>query len=181
MILKLEDVYYHIRQPRKYKDFWELNQEFSYIEPFAKFKKRKNSAKIMMAIYMIYDPKSQLTNSGESTDKIRKDITKNFLEDDKFNWSLHKDVVLAYQHYTRTKVEKEFDDWWKQLEERKEFVKELDWEDDPDLKEKLLLQTDQHFEKFNNIVSIMKEERQEKLMYGDYTPSLLELWFLESV
>lgn len=178
--MKLDEIYYHIRQPKEYKNFWKLNQEFSYIQPFASFSKKKNSAKIMYAIYMIYDPKSQVVNSGVSVEEIKKDISEQFLGDKNFPWSEYKDIVVAYKHYSKTKIEKELDDWWLALQDRKHFVtEEVDWEDEPELKESLLLATDKHFEKFNKIRDSLKEERTDKLMHGDYTVSELELWSLE--
>jgi hypothetical protein len=177
--MELDDIYYHIRQPKRWEDFWELNQEFSYIEPFATFHDEKDSAKIMMAIYMIYDPKSQLANSGESIERVKKDINKNFLGNASFDWKPYRNIVLAYNKYCKTKIEKELDDWWKQLQERKEYMDEdLEWEDNPDLKEKMLKDNDIHFDKFNRIKQSLKEERTENLMHGDYTPSLLEVWAL---
>lgn len=172
--MKLSNIYYHIRHPKNYKDFWILNQEFGYLEPFATFKKKKESAKIMMAIYMIYDPKSQLTNSGESIEKIKKDVSTNFLGKEKFDWTPYLSIVAAYKKYTKTKIEKTLDEWWNQLKEREEFLNELEWEDQAQLKEGMLLKTDEHFMKYHNILSLLKEERQETLMHGGYTLSWIE-------
>jgi hypothetical protein len=177
--LKLSDIYCHVRQPRYPKNFWKLNQELSNIEPFSTFKKTRDSASIMLAIFMVYDPKSQLVNSGLSLEDMKKDIAVNFLEKPKFVWSDYSEIINAYNDISKTKIEKELDSWYEQLQERKEYLDTLDWNEDPDLKEGMLLDTDKHFEKYQNIVSALKEERQERLMKGGYLPSLLELWALE--
>lgn len=174
--VSIEDIYYHIRFPKDYKEFWNINQEFSYTEPFATFKKKRGSAKIMNAIVMVYDPKSQLANSGESEQKIKKDIAKNFLENEEFNWSEYSEIITAYKKYSKTKIEKALDDWWRDLEERRDFLQDMEFDEDPKLKDDLLLNTDKHFEKYYNIQSKLKEERGERLMRGNYTPSELEIW-----
>lgn len=178
--MTIEDVYYHVKLPNNIKDFWELNQELSFINPFMAFKKKKNSAKIMMAIYMIYDPKSQLNNSGIDQAQIKKEVSANFLGDEKFDWSEHREIINAYKIVAKTKLEKQLDNWWLQLRERDEYLNnDLEWgEGEDDTKERMLLGTDKHYEKYNQIASSLKEERQEKLMYGDYTPSMLENWSL---
>lgn len=176
--MELEDVYYHVRFPAKPKDFWELNQEMSYVTPFADFKKTKNSAKIMCAIYMIYDPKSQLNNSGLSQVEVKEDISVNFLGSKDFDWSKVSNIVRSYQQYCKTRIEKELDKWYLAIKERMQTADDLDWEDDFDIKEKIVSTHKKYIEDYNEVLASLKEERQEKLMYGDYTPSLLESWHL---
>lgn len=173
--MKLQDIYYHIRQPENYEDFWKINQEFSYIDPFHKFSKKKGSAKIMTAIYYIYDPKSQLENSGMAVEEVKADISKNFLGKEDFDWEKHREVIVAYQHYSKTKIEKALDSWWNDLEEREDYLKNrLTYEDDPDLRERMLLKTDEHFNKYKNIKESLKQERQEDFMKGKYSVSWIE-------
>jgi len=176
---KLEEVYYHVRQPKEVKNFWKLNQELSYIDPFAAFSKKKDSAKIMMAIYMIYDPKSQLINSGLSVEEVKKDISTNFLKDLKFDWSKYRDITVAYQNLCRTKIEKELDSYYLMIQERRKVADDLDWADDFQKKEEIVSTHDKYVEKYTQLVEALKQERAEKLMHGDYTPSLLEIWTLD--
>lgn len=177
----VDEIYYHIRIPKDEKDFWNLNFELSHIDPFTEFSKKKISNKVMMAIYMIYDPKSQIVNSGLDERQVKKDISKNYLGDEKFDWTPFRDIVIAYKQVSKTKIEKELGGWWLQLQERDEYLNhELEWGDGQDeLKEKMLLKTEEHYQKYRSIVASLKEERQDRLMYGDYTPSELEMWALD--
>jgi len=181
MSKSIEEIYYHCRLASDPEKFWELNIEMSYLDPFAQFKEEENSAAIMTAIYMIYDPKSQLVNSGESESKIKKDVAKNFLGDENFNWKPYMKYVRSYKIFCKTKIEKALDDWWRQLQERNIFLEEeMEWdEENARDKDALLLKTKEHFQNYNEIKSLLKEERQEKLMYGDYTVSELESWAID--
>lgn len=173
----IEDIYCFCRRPADPKDFWKLNEEMSFLPEFADFKKKKNSAKIMTAIYMIYDPKSQLNNGGVEERDSKKAISKNFLGDENFPWQDYGTIIRAYQKYSKTKIEKALDNWWQQLQERNEFLsEEMEWDEDPAAKDKMLLATDQHFEKFNTIKKTLADERFEALSYGNYTKSELEAW-----
>ena len=178
--MKLEDVYYHIRQPKNYEDFWELNQEFSYVEPFSSFKKEKDSAKIMMAIYMVYDPKSQLVNSGESEVKIKEDIKNNFIKNPEFEWKDYRELVVAYKSYSKSKIEKELEQYYLDIIERREYAKDLDIEDDYERKNDIIKTHKSYLKDYFDCADRLKEDRQERLFHGNYTPSLLELWILES-
>lgn len=182
MSKNIEEIYYHCRLPKDPKKFWELNMEMGYLDPFAKFKEENDkSAEIMTAIYMIYDPKSLLVNSGESESKIKKDVSKNFLGNESFEWKPFMKYVRSYKIFCKTKIEKALDDWWRQLQERNIFLEEeMEWdEDNARDKDALLLKTKEHFQNYNDIKALLKEERQEKLMYGDYTMSELESWGID--
>ena len=86
-------------------------------------------------------------------------------------------IIRSYKVYCKTKIEKSLDDWWHQLQERDVFLKEdMEWESDPEAKDKMLLKTKEHYLNYHTIVGMLKEERQEMLMHGDYTPSELEIW-----
>lgn len=176
---RLQEVYYHVRQPADYKNFWKLNEELSYITPFAQFKKKKNSAKIMMGIYMAYDPKSQLNNAGLSLDEIKKDLADNFFKDPGFDWKEYSDLITAYKSIARTKIEKELESYYIIIQERRQVAEDLDWLDDYDKKEQIISKHDKYLDKYNELLDSLKQERVEKLMLGDYTPSLLEMWALE--
>ena len=172
--MNLEDIYCFARKPKNPDDFWELNEELSYIEPFSNFVEEENSAKIMTGIYMLYDPKAAIQNSGQSPDDIKKDIAKNFFGDENFPWRNYAKYIRAYQRFCKTKIEKELDDWFYAIQERKQYMAEFAWDEDPELKEKMLLKNDQHFNKYLEIRSQLQEERVEMLMHGNYTPSMLE-------
>lgn len=172
--MEVNDIYCFARLPAVLEDFWKVNQELTYIEPFSSFVKEKGSALIMSAIYLAYDPKSSAQNSGESVDVIKKDIAKNVLGDPKFSWGKYNKIIDSYRSKCRTRIEKELDDWYLQLQERSEYVNNLSWDENSREKEELLLKNDQHFQKYRSIVSALKEERVENLAHGNYTKSRLE-------
>lgn len=169
----LKDIYCFARLPENPEDFWELNVELAYINPFYEFKKQKDSAKIMTAIWMIYDPKSSLSNSSLGEEKLKEDIAKNFLNQ-KIKWSDYKKYIDAYKDNCRTKIEKELDDLYLMIKERQEMASDLDWESDFEKKDKVILSGNQYYENYFALRAKLKEEREEQLAYGKYTPSRLE-------
>lgn len=173
--IDLDDIYCFARLPKNPYDWWEANPEMGFRSPFAEFKEKgEESALVMSAIYMMYDPKSSARNSGSNEIDIKRDISKNLLDNEDYDWSQHGKLIRAYEKMCKTKIEKELDSWFLQLQERNQYVNDLDWEQNSKEKEELLLKNDAHFEKYRGIVAILKEERQERLAHGDYTKSRLE-------
>ena len=172
--ITLDDVYCFSRLPQNPKDYWDINLELSYIEPFASFVDVEDSAKVMSAIHMLYDPKSIAQNSTVPIEQMKKDISKNVIGDEKFPWKDYGKYIRAFKKYCKTPVEQELSKWFQEMAERTQYMKEFSWEEDPELKEKMLLKNDEHFEKYNRIRATLKEERTEVLMHGNYTPSRLE-------
>ena len=177
--MKLENIYCFARLPRDYENFWKLNTELTHVEPFREFVKTKNSSKVMCAIYMLYDPKSRQENSDIPFNQQKKDVSADLLGSENFDWAPYSKYVRAYQRYCKTKIERELDAWYQDIQERREFTKEVSWDDDPELREKFLGNNKKHFEDYKEIEDRLKEERQDSLMHGDYTPSDLEAAYLE--
>lgn len=178
--MKLEDVYCFARLPRDYKDFWKLNQELTHIDPFRDFVDKDKSSEIMCCIYMLYDPKSKQQNSDIPFEQQKKDVSSDLLGDENFPWAEYNKYIRAYRRCCKTKIEKELDAWYQDIQERREFTKEVSWDDDPELREKFLGNNKKHFEDYKEIEDRLKEERQDFLMHGDYTPTMLEASYLET-
>lgn len=130
----------------------------------------------MCAIYLIYDPKSQIVNSGMDVEDLKRDVAKNLLKDENFDWSDVSDISTAYKSVCKTKLEKELDALYIIIAERRQAAEDLDWVADFDQKDKILSTHDGYIKKYNELVSDLKQERQDKLMHGDYTISELESW-----
>lgn len=175
--MSLDTIYCFARQPENPEDFWKLNAELAYLTPFYEFKKKDNSAIIMTAIWMIYDPKSSLVNSSMPEEKVREDVTKNFLEQrikGKFNWSEYKQIVSAYKVNCKTKLEIELDNLFLMLQERQEAANDLDWVEDFDKKDKIISTQSKYYDDYFSLRRKVKDERTENLAFGRYTPSMLE-------
>ena len=174
--MTIENIYCFARQPENPEDFWKLNTELSYLNPFYEFKKKENSAIIMTAIWMIYDPKSSLVNSSVPEEKVKEEVTKNFLEQKikgKFNWTEHKKIVDAYKVMCKTKLEVELDNMYTILQERQQAASDLDWLSDFDIKDKIISTQSRYYEEYFTLRSRLKEQRQEDLAHGKYTPSMM--------
>ncbi len=169
----IEDIYCFARQPIDPKNFWELNPELKYIAPFNKLSKEKDSGKIMTAIWMLCDPKSSFSNSSIPEELAKEEIAKNFLGT-VIKWSEYREYIDAYKSVCKTKIEKELDALYLIIRERQQTGEDLDWETDFDRKDKIILTQRQYYEKYFSLVAMLKEEREESLAYGKYTPSRME-------
>jgi hypothetical protein len=126
---------------------------------------------------MIYDPKSSLVNSSIPEEKVREEVTKNFLEQKikgKFNWTEYRQIVTAYKVMCKTKLEVELDNMYIMLQERQQAASDLDWTADFDMKDKIVSTQNKYYEEYFTLRRKVKDERTENLAFGKYTPSLLE-------
>lgn len=172
----VDEIYCFARLPKDPKDFWKLNVELAYIEPFYSFSKKEESAVIMTAIWMVFDPKSSLYNSSVPEEKIKEEIAKSFLKDKVkgFKWSDYKNLVEKYKDFCKTKIEKELDNYLLMLQDRQQTGQDLDWAEDFDTKEKIFSTQSKYYNEYLAIRSRLREEREESLAHGKYTPSMIE-------
>jgi len=158
------------------KDFWGQNQQLAIMTPFSEFKKEKNSSKIMMAIYLIHDSKSDFIKAGMTTDEIIKDVNKNYLEDENFPWEKYQKIVDAYKDKCTSRLHKKVMNMLDEIDEIEKSRSELSWDDpnDAELKIKLF---DASKKLFNEAIELQKrlnEEIAELELEGDYVPSMIE-------
>lgn len=164
--------------PEEGENFWDINKELIYLEPYLKLIKeegKNRSSDIMKAIYLCYDPKSPFQNTGGRTlEEIQNDIVNNFLEDPSFDWSQYSQLIEIYKKDSRTKLERELDYWEMQLRERREFIKELPWDDKPELKDNMLNKSKKLFEDYISVIEKVENERKTTKGHGNTRKSLLE-------
>lgn len=169
----VENIYCFARQPKDPKNFWDLNPELRYIAPFSKLYKEEGSAMMMTAIWMICDPKSSFTNSSMPEELCKEEVAKNFLKKP-IKWSEYREYIDAYKSVCKTKVEKELDALFLILKERQQSGEDLDWDTDFEKKDKIILTQPTYYEKYFSLRAKLKEEREESLAHGKYTPSRME-------
>jgi len=157
-------------------DFWEQNKQLSYMSPFSSFKKKKNSSKIMKAIYLIYDSKSSFKQTPMSEEEIIKDVNLNFLEDENFKWSEYEDIVEAFKDKCRTGTAKIIEGISEECNDIQLAIKDLSLSDP----EEISMRKDLHTMRSKllsekiDLELKLKEEIGELLLEGDYSPSLIE-------
>lgn len=145
--------------------------------PFADFKKKdKKSDKVMMAIYLAYDAKSDFVRSGMEQAQILNDVTTNFIEDKKFKWEDYQEIIDAYIDICTSRVHKKLNFLFLEIEKISDAIKELVWDDpaEADLKTKLFTASKSLFQEFTQLQKDLNEEVSELLFEGDYSPSWLE-------
>ena len=158
------------------KDFWIQNQQLAIVSPFAEFKKKKESSKIMIAIFLIYDSKSDLKKMGMSTQEIIDDVNKNFLDDANFEWDKYSEIVEAYKDKCRSRLHKKVENMLDEIEQIEEARKNLVWDDPGEAKLKTDL-FDASKKLYNEAIDLQKklnEEVAELELEGDYVPSMIE-------
>jgi len=157
-------------------DFWKQNPQIALMTPFNKFKKVKNSSKVMTAIYLIHDPQSTFRRSGMSTDEILSDINKNFLNDDKYKWDDYIEIIEAYKDKCTSRLAKKVEAMLDEIDEIEEARSALTWDDplDADLKIKLFDSSKKLYKEAIELQNLLNEELAELQIQGDYVPSLIE-------
>jgi hypothetical protein len=158
------------------KDFWGQNQQLAIMSPFNDFKKKKNSSKIMMAIYLIHDSKSDFIKAGMTTDEIIKDVNKNYLEDEEFPWESYQEIVDAYKEKCTSRLHKKVMNMLDEIDEIEKSRSELSWDDPAEAELKIKL-FDASKKLYNEAIDLQKklnEEVAELELEGDYVPSMIE-------
>ena len=125
----------------------------------------------MCAISILFDQRSKVFMSGKS-DKVQQ-VSETFLGDKNFKWSKYDPIVKAYKDHTYTKVEKELDKFWDDLQERNEFIDDLPWDENPKLKDEMLLSREAHLNRYEALARKLNDEREEFRGRGGYVKSLL--------
>lgn len=162
--------------PDEGQTWWSVNPLMEYVTVFREFKRRykRRSTKIMNAVYMVYDPKSELKSSGLTEEEIKREVAVNYLKDENFPWEDHMELIEAYIAYCKTKVEKQLDNWYMELQLRDAYINGLSWDQNSTEKDKMMLNTDKHYEAYFKIEAQLKAERSAAESYGDYERSLSE-------
>ena len=124
---------YNLIQNKEYEkyvdEFWEVNPEVKFTEPFSTFynkgKSKKETSKIMWAIFLLCDvssPKMRLRHD----EKIN-DIKKFFLKDESFSFDKYKDLIDAYPKVVMTKIARELKSWNDKIEQRQAYMESIEY------------------------------------------------------
>lgn len=92
-------------------NIWTENPHLELVTEFKDFKDKegtRKSSKILTAIYLIWDPKSNLRNAGMSDLEILEDVTNNYLSYKDFNWDDYGYIKDIYFEKCISKTEKLF-------------------------------------------------------------------------
>ena len=157
--------------------FWAQNPQIGLMTPFAEFKKKdKKSDKIMMAIYLAYDAKSDFVRSGMDHAQILADVSLNYLEDEKFDWGKYEHIIESYKDICTSRIHKKLNEVFAEIESITEAMVDLSWADEAEAKQKdFLMNTSKKlFTEFIQLQKDLDEEIAELLYEGDYAPSWLE-------
>lgn len=164
--------------PEDGENFWDVNKELIYLQPYSEFLKKegkRRSGRIMTAIWMCIDPKSRAQQSGgRDEEEIMSDIATNFLNEKNFNWSEFDRIITAYKKDCRTKVEKEMAYWEMELKTRRAYQRSLPWETQRKEKDEMLKTQKALFKDYLEVLKEVDQERSEKRYYAGTHKSLLE-------
>lgn len=158
-------------------DFWEVNSEFKFVEPYItlynKGKAKKETSVIMWAIFLLCDlesPKSRLR-----IDERKEDIIKYFIEDEKFDFDKYKEYIDVYPKIAMTKIQRELKAWADKIEERSVLMESMTY-DLRTLKtlDEMLINYDKIWKGFNSIYKQYQSENLETRARGGREESFAE-------
>lgn len=160
-------------------NIWEANPSLELISGFRAFKNKEGverSSNIIKAIYYIYDPKSELRDSGVPFDQLIEDITNNVIGDPDFDWNDYDDIKELYMSNNITALEAKLLDHEKEMEDLKTFLST--WAlSKKDIKDRMVTMSayNKLLDEYIDIREKVKMETEEMTeMLGGYQKSLIE-------
>ena len=160
-------------------DIWEVNPSLELISEFIDFRKKegkKKSGAILKAIYYVYDPNSDLRDSGMSEEKIKEEVTSSILSSYRtFDWDKYQDIVELYKKYNITKSGKLLIGYQEQIESLNRFLENWHWsKNDAKDKASVMKQYKELFADLAEVEANFKEEQRELELLAGYTKSRWE-------
>lgn len=159
-------------------NIWEKNPSLELIKEFKELKQvegEERSSNILKAIYYIWDPKSDIRDSGVSEDKLLEDVTTNMLGPD-FNWDDYEEIQEAYLNFNITKLESLLLRYEKEIEDLNKMLEDWKWtKKDVVQKGNAVRQYKMLFDEYIQIKDKARMEAEEMYdMLGGYQKSLIE-------
>lgn len=159
-------------------DFWKNNPDLLWIEPYKSFSFTPNSSKIMTAIWKIYDPYSETSNSGIPLVTAKKTILEDIFGANGSN-SLdeYPDLINTYINDSKKPIDTLFDDFFNILENRQEYYSEFIYSTDLNrakIHNTYLNKDSKTVTKMLQLRSILKQSEDATLGQGGYTLSMIE-------
>lgn len=159
-------------------NIWKVNPSLELISEFKDFKQQEGeerSSNILKAIYYIWDPKSNLRDSGIKEDQLLRDVTSNILGDD-FNWDDYEEIRNAYLNFNITKLESLLLRYEKEIEDLNAMLETWKWDKkDVVQRGKAVAQYKALFDEYISTAEKARMEAEELSdMLGGYQKSMLE-------
>lgn len=161
--------------------FWAQNPQIALMTPFADFKKKdKKSDKVMMAIYLAYDAKSDFVRSGMEQAQILDDVTINYLNEKNFKWDEYQTIIEAYKDLCTSRVHKKLNEVFAEIESITAAMLTLAWDDEGEARQKEFLMTTSKklFTEFIQLQKDLDEEISAVELESDYVPSIPESYVI---
>lgn len=157
------------------KNFWDINPELKNIEPYGEMYRRlgkAESGRVMEAIYRVYDRKSKARIAGRNEEDIKGDIEKSFYKG--LKWDKHTKIIESYKKDCLSVLEKSLDEWEAQIKERDQYIKDLTYKEDAELKDKMMLRTKTILKEYLEVKAQVEKSEKHKTYHAGTRKSLLE-------
>lgn len=163
------------------ENFWKQVPQLTSIEPFSsiyladKSKTKGKSSLLMWAVASIADYDSILRNlpMKERVKQVVRDILKDKLLDytDEVTF---QNLIKTYTYLQRNSANRYLDDWDMKMEERREYIKSLEYNaENCELIDKLLINTDKLILQRDKIIQQINKEKDTSIR-GNMELSMLE-------
>lgn len=152
------------------KSFSEQNPEVHLHTPYnALYKslKKKRYDKVMMAIYLVYDPKSVSKRGNRKLEECKIDIQENYLKEPQFQWSKYSHIIEDYEVQSKSKIKIMLDELYKEINDRMAYGKGLSFEKDAKEKDRVLLNHDVYLDKYLALKAKVDEEEDVSTRAGN--------------
>jgi len=160
-------------------NIWEKNTSLELISEFRDFKEKEGidkSSNILKAIYYIWDPKSDIRDSGVSEKKLIEDVTTDLIKDPDFKWDDYDHIRKAYMDNNITLLEGKLLNHEAEMAKLKKFLD--DWVlDKNDIRDRILAVSayTKLIDEYIDIRDKVKMETEELSdMLGGYQKSMIE-------
>jgi hypothetical protein len=110
--------------------FFDVNVELKIITEFKSLiedRGEEEAGKIMWAIYMSEDPASALV--GMDPAERRSNISKNYLMNENFDWSVLDRTISAYRRHAMGTKKRQYAEYLQMMDERHSYLRTLSYED----------------------------------------------------
>lgn len=160
-------------------NFWNIAPQYKVIEPFKALYKRDRtvgklySSRVMWAVSFLTHPDSPVVRLPEDDKKLL--ICSDYLEDDKFDWSKHKDLINKFIELELTKAERSSKLINYKIEERESLIKDTPYtmSNAGDL-DKLIMNTEKIYELRKKLEEDAKRKDEDGIVKGGSEESLSE-------
>lgn len=160
-------------------DFWALNPSLKLIKEFKKLIETEGyerSSNILKSIYYVWDPKSNLKDSGLSQDKLKEDMAENLIGDPNFDWDIYEPVVDLYLKFNTSELESMLIHYEKEINDLNTLLGGWTWSK-KDVKDKAyaVSQYKSLFDDYIEIKNRVTNEHENIIsLEGGYQKSMLE-------